>query len=191
MTRTYQLDGLGAADSNETDGIGWNEEAPVVRTDSVAVERSIPSLATDEISGTWTTQTNEPNSADWPNGTYNGSVNCTVNQADASFKMQLLRSTDASPPVTQETLGTGASESGTGVKTVAFTLNPTAGVASNLYQLFILGSNTNSHGTRRIRFLPDDTRSEINGPWPSAQDDGIVSLRRYQHMPVPNTLVRM
>ena len=153
MATTYEPEGDGATDSDCTPAAGWNEVAPLTRTDSTDVTREIPTNTT-EISGAWTTPTSEPNSADWASADYTGGVEVGVIDADASFTIALIRVNSGC--TLQETLGTSGSFSATGPASFTVNTDPSSGAAGDRYQMRITGTNANHHATQTLTITVND-----------------------------------
>jgi len=168
MAITYLLNGDLGADSSCAPAAGNNEQALVSRTDSTDVTRAIPQATTDEISLSWTTD-GAPNDADWPSGDYIGSMEIGAMEASASIKIQLLRVNSGC--AVQETLVTSASKSGTGVQSETVNTDPAAGAAGDMFQMRVLGSNSESHKSQSVTVTINDPDSYLQGPWVAAVPD--------------------
>jgi hypothetical protein len=139
MTVDYLTNGNGGANSSCTPALGPNKDFLGTRSNTQATTRSVPALAVDEISMSWTSQAGSPNGADWPLGDYSGGVKSSSNPALGGHKIQLLRVNSAC--TVQQTLGTSTLFTGTGVVSFTVNLNPSAGAAGDRFQMRILGTN--------------------------------------------------
>ena len=162
MTRSYLLNGGGGTDSDCVPALGNNETMLLVRTDTTEVTREIAKSAVDEISFSWTTLAAEPNTADWPSGNYVGSMNVSVCDASATYKISLIRINSAC--TLQATLGTSLALSGTGTKSYTYTNDPAAGNATDRYQMRVLGSNSSMSATQTLTITINGV-SYASGPW--------------------------
>lgn len=162
MAVTYLLNGAGGADSTCTPALGNNEKALESRTETTDVTRDIPQATTDEISLAWTTD-GAPNNADWPNGDYIGSMEIGAMEAAASIKIQLLRVNSGC--AIQETLGTSVPKTGTGVQSYTVNMDPVAGAVGDMFQMRVLGSNSENHKAQTVTVTIDDPDSKMVGPW--------------------------
>lgn len=178
MTITYILEGNNGVNSGCTPALGTNKDAPLTQTGANQISRAVPFGVSDEITFSWTTVVNQPNSAAWPFGSYNSSVNVNSAGANLTYKHQLHRVN--SDCATQEILGTSTSQSGTGVKTFALDgLSPASGSAGDRYQLRMLGSSSSSHGSDAFRITPTvPAENFIDGPWtpPTVGHDYLAEL---------------
>lgn len=162
MTIRYEPEGSGAADSDCTPAIEFNEVAPLSRTDTTAISVTADVTSTDVRDIAWTTPSTEPNNADWPSGDYVGSFEVAANPTDVSFKIELSRVNSACS--SQEVLGISSALTGTGVKSFTVNTDPTAGAISDRYQCQILTSNS-SHCAETFTITVDDPDTFIEGPW--------------------------
>ncbi len=172
MPRHWELDGAGGSVPPCTPSLGDSQLMLTTRVDTTDVTREIPTSTTDEISFAWTTDTGDPGGGDWGAGDYSGSVNIATLDSDGSFKIQLLRRTSACG--TGEILGTSSSFAVAGIASFTVNLDPAAGATGDLYQLRVLGSNSNAHQTKTLTITIDDPDSSAGGQFVTGQSGEIA-----------------
>ena len=119
----------------------------------------------------WTTVANQPNVADWPNGTFNVQADIAAIGADILVIIGRVFRISADGATA---LQTGAdfittSWSTTGLQTGADTRNFDAGLASNRFGLALIGNNANEHKSETLTFNVNTVDEYADGPW-SAPD---------------------
>jgi len=142
MVQTFLTEGGGGANSNITAGAEDNKEAFLVRIDTSDMGITVSGGDSDKNEVTWASP--GLSNADWPNGSYQGEVDCTALGANSSYKVQLSRY--QSGDTRDEILGTSASQSSTGVFNFSPTVDPSAGATGDRLVMEILSSRAANHG---------------------------------------------
>ena len=122
----------------------------------------------------WTTVTNQPNVADWPNGAFNVQSDIAAIGADILVNIGKVSRIN--------TAGTGVLESSvdfiatawstTGLHAEAVTLDFTAGLANNRYGLSLVANNSNSHKSETLTFNVNTVDEYADGPWTGVPPSG-------------------
>lgn len=164
MTIRYLHEGSGATDSDCTPAEDYNEKAVLSPTDTSDLSSSVG--IGPHLTHAWTTEPDNPNDADWPNGDYVLQVYVHLNQLAAGIDLETHRV--SSGCTSQETIGSTTGLTGTGAKTLTTTADPSAGSASDRYQGRVTGDNTGSTMSKSLTLRvsnsdPDDSYQE--GPW--------------------------
>jgi len=161
MVQLFEPEGLGAADSNITDGAEFNEEAPATRTDTTAVTFKSSGGDSDVVEGTWVSPS--LSNADMPSGVYRGGVEVGAIGAEQSYKVQLRRYNAAGS--SQEILGTSSSQNTTGPFIFAPTVDPGVGTSTDRIAMVILGSRGASHGNQTWSCTVNDVDTLLEVPF--------------------------
>lgn len=141
-----------------------NEDALELTTTTAASE----SFTTNATSGNpvwaFTTPANQPNSADWPSGTFNAQLNCTAASTGVTYGIVKFYRADSTPASIEE-LGDNLEDfSGTGLKLKTNTsLDFSAGSANDCFG-FKINASGDSHGDA-ITLQLNTTDSYADGPW--------------------------
>jgi hypothetical protein len=110
----------------------------------------------------WSTDANVPNRADWSNGSYQFSVDVSNIVATLTARCRLYRVNSSG--VIQETIGTGPDFTTTAIHTGSFAVDPSAGNASDRYQLRINADNSDTMMGASITVSVDGVDSFIVFP---------------------------
>lgn len=152
-----------------------NEDALELTT-AAAVTESVTTDATIKNCWAFTSPANEPNSADWPNGTFRSQLDCTAASAgliygNAGFNR--LDSATNSLEFQGVPDGSGDSNdfSGTGLKLSTVSWNPLAGAATDRFAFYVQGQG-DSHGDA-ITLELNTADSFADGPWTAALPPGL------------------
>jgi len=133
-----------------------DNSAPAETTHS---KTNIGGGTTDEVSHTYTLVANVPNLTEWPSGNYIARVNCSVIDADVTFKIAICRVDSTGTLVS--TLGTGSSESTTGFKSFTHNLaSPLTVNSGDRLQIRILVSRAANHGNQELALTVGTSGSE-------------------------------
>jgi hypothetical protein len=159
-----------------------------VYTNEDALELTTAGSATETatigptLSAFWsfTTPANEPNSADWPNGTYRYQLNCTAVGADivyggspSIFQDFGRVSADLTTRI-QSTPAAQDSVSGTGLKLFTVSWDPSAGSASDCFSFVVSCTNNASMKDEDITLTLNTTDSFADGPWTGGAPSTVV-----------------
>ena len=156
---------------------GWtsdtHEDALELTTATAATESS--TIDGFNVPGVWafSTPDNEPNSPDWPDGTYRYQLDVTaasegLTHGDVSTGSDFFRgSLDLASSLESVDSATGA-QSGTGLFITTASWNPAAGAANNRYGIRV-GANGDSHGDA-ITLRLNTADSYADGPWSTGAD---------------------
>lgn len=120
----------------------------------------------------FTTPSNEPNSANWPDGTYRCQFDISVAGADIEYALRLIGNksghfsrVDSGLTTDSETIEqVEAIFTGTGLKLATASWNPAAGNASDRFECFLAARNNNAHMTETLE-LTFDADAFADGPW--------------------------
>ena len=115
---------------------------------------------------TFTTDTNQPNSADWPSGSYRFQLNCTAASLGVSYCGTVLnefRRTDSAISSLETWSNVESAFSGTGLKLATSSKDPAAGSASDRFYC-VFAASGDSHGDA-ITLQLNTTDSYADGPW--------------------------
>lgn len=125
---------------------------------------SVPDGSLDLITHAWTTEANEPNSADWPDGDYVFQVRVATNQID-SYSLTINRV--ESSCLFDIQLAFSSAQTGTGTFTLTTNQDPSAGSAGDRFQCHFrstLGGTMNKNVKLRTDILtPNDMW--MDGAW--------------------------
>jgi len=178
-TRTYYQ-----RDTNRATGLHalTNEDAFETSAGASETESVVLNFA-KALVWVFTTPSNEPNSADWPNGTYRIQLDVTAAGADTTYGVVDLDAsggpghfgkTDAAL-TTETSLGQQAEATftGTGLKLATLAVDPAAGLATDRFEVLVEGKNSvMGDQTLTLRFSSD---AWADGPWTAA--DGNLTLQ--------------
>ena len=190
MSIIYELDGIEGAASDCSTPTSDDKIARLSRLAVADPTPDVPRDTIDEPSLMWTTETDQPNVADWPSGDYVMRANISAFETgDISVKWQLLRVNSSC--TIQDTMGTSGSFSTTGDKTFTVNTDPSSGAAGDRFQGRVLGSNSALHQDRSYTLdivASGPFNAEIEGPWvvgaaPPVEE--ILSRRRPRRRFVP------
>jgi hypothetical protein len=121
----------------------------------------------------FTTASGEPNFADWPNGEYRCQLNVNAVGADITFGMRAAGTANGHFARVDSALSSDlqtwtqdeALFSGSGLKLATHTIDPSAGSASDRYEVVVAGTRPASHGNQRLDLDVNTTDSFVDGPW--------------------------
>lgn len=149
-------------------------ELSTAASGTVSITTSTNGIFVDEA--VFTTPANEPNSADWPNGTFNTQVNVNAISAGvtgavsakaagggASATGSNLRVTSDLSAISEDLDAGATAFTTTGLKLHSVVLNFAAGVASDRYTIRVVAKG-DSHGDA-ITLTLNTTDSYADGPW--------------------------
>ena len=122
----------------------------------------------------WTTATGQPNTADWPNGTFNVQADIAAIGADILVTIGKVHriSADGTSILEVSSDFIATSWSTTGLHAEAITLNFIAGLASNRFGLKFTGDNSNSHKSETLTFNVNTVDEYADGPWTGVPPSG-------------------
>jgi hypothetical protein len=139
-----------------------NNQATEGTTTTSTVQQQGSTNGTDEALISFTTTSGNPNSADWPNGTYGYSCNFTTFVKVANTKLEMHRTNSSG--TSQEQIGSTQTYTTTGTKTYAPTVDP-GGDATHLYQLLDLATSDGSHSKATVTININTASDYVEGPW--------------------------
>lgn len=156
MAITFLWNAPDTSDSDCTPASEYNRKADEASQTSAALSASI-ATEDDELSHAFTTIANDPNNADWPDGLYRASINCTTIGGDVTYGLLTLGGSDGafhrvnSSCTSQEswTQDEGAF-SGTGVNVATNTIDPSSGAAGDRFQALIAAANSHMHSAENF-----------------------------------------
>ena len=150
ITATHEDSLLGTAGAGETESVTTN--ANVVRSWAFA------------------TPANEPNSTNWPSGTYRAQLDCTAASAGLVYGMTAVpddgpfaRLTSNLASLVSGWYQSEAAFSGTGLKLGTQTQDPAAGNADETYSFGVVADVDDHADAITLRFSAD---AFADGPWP-------------------------
>jgi len=162
-------------DTDRSNGIhsSINEDAFETTAGAGETESALIPMGGARESFVFTTPTNEPDSADWPNGTYRCQVDVSMAEADLTYGLF-----DAAPihdghfgrvnsglTAHEETIFQAeAAFSGTGLKLATVVWNPAAGLQSERFECALTVINGNAHMDQSLE-LTFDADAFADGPW--------------------------
>jgi hypothetical protein len=130
--------------------------------------RSVPGPTSSGGGWAFTTDTNQPNSADWPSGNYRAQLDCSVAGADITYEVTDFARVNSTAASVSESVSSGESKvSGTGLKLfTSGTWNPSAGSAGDRFAFVTQEFNANMSMAQNITFV-FDSDAYADGPWTS------------------------
>ena len=117
----------------------------------------------------FTTPSNEPNSADWPDGTYRCQLDVSSTGADIIYGLRdgfgHFARVDSGLTTDEEAADQSQPIfSGTGLKMATVAWNPAAGAAGDRFECLVYAENQNAHMAEIIE-LSFDADAFVDGPW--------------------------
>lgn len=159
-----------------------NDFAMNFDTDTAATSTQSLDGAQDLYPWYWATVANQPNDADWPNGTYRAQLDVTVAAADIIYGLRQMGATATIGHFSQ--LNSGLSSeidsafqseavfSGTGLKLATQTWDPAASAAGDRYGVLCGALNTGSMMGQDLTVELNTSDSFNDGPWTAAAGGG-------------------
>lgn len=151
-----------------------NENDATTGTATAANQSASIKKNAEELAFTFATPSGEPNSSDWPNGTYDCQLDSvTGTGADITFGMLTIGSADGEFARLESTLATrqeGTTQSqgafsGTGLKLGSQTWNPTSGNSADRFMVVVAAGNAHTKDAQSLTLELNESDDYTSGPW--------------------------
>lgn len=144
-----------------------------------ATQSATVTAATSNAVFSWMTVSGEPNSADWPNGTFRCELDVSAAGADLTYGFLTAGTTAghfarATPTADLGTFTQAeAAFSGTGLKLATQTNDQPAGSANDRWECFLACNNAALHTNETLTLNLNSGTAFTDGPWPEFRAQGI------------------
>ena len=128
------------------------------------------SASSNIVSHVFTTPSGEPNSADWPSGTYRMQLDCSAVGANVTYNLNstsshFSRVSDALSAHRESFWQSEANFSGTGLKLATSVVDPAAGAASDRFECAVQAVNANTMSAQSLALDVASADAWVDGPW--------------------------